>query len=365
MAKCTVCDTRSEMICRSLGLCAACILADTSEARAQAESAHARARERFGLPARPPRHAGGVRCRRCVNMCRIEAGGLGYCGVRASDGKRLAGGDPDAAVVQWYHDPLPTNCVADWVCPASGPAGYPAFTDTKGPECSHHNLAVFYEACSFDCLFCQNWHFRAHSLAGPRCSAAELATGVTPETRCICFFGGDPSCQVEHAFAAARLARKARPDGILRICWETNGSVSREALDEMAQLSLESGGCIKFDLKAWDEALHRALCGASNRRTLSNFEHLAGWIARRPDPPLLVASTLLVPGYIDADQVGRIAAFIARLDPSIPYALLAFHPSFEMDDLPRTSRRQAEECLAAAQAAGLTRVRVGNIHLLS
>jgi pyruvate formate lyase activating enzyme len=140
--------------------------------------------------------------------------------------------------------------------------------------------------------------------------------------------------------------------------------MSRQALREAAAVTLESGGCIKFDLKAWDDSLHRALCGVSNRRTLENFEYLGGWVKRRPDPPFLVASTLLAPGYVDSRQVGRIAGFIARLDPGIPYALLAFHPDFEMDDLPTTSRREAEECLAAAEAAGLTRVRIGNVHLL-
>jgi pyruvate formate lyase activating enzyme len=255
--------------------------------------------------------------------------------------------------------------VADWVCPASGPAGHPDFTDTKGPELGYSNLAVFYEACSFDCLFCQNWHFRHHSVSGPRRTAAELAAAVTPRTRCICSFGGDPTCQVEHALATARMARQQHLGRILRICWETNGSVSPSILDEMAELSLESGGCVKFDLKAWDDGLHRALCGVTNRQTLENFERLGGWTARRPDPALLIASTLLVPGYVEADQVGAIARFIARLDRAIPYALLAFHPGFEMSDLPTTSRAQAESCEAAAREAGLTRVRVGNKHLLS
>jgi pyruvate formate lyase activating enzyme len=266
--------------------------------------------------------------------------------------------------VDWYHDALPTNCVADWVCPASGPAGYPEFTDTPQAEHGYYNLAVFYEACSFDCLFCQNWHYKSRSVSGPRRSAAELAAAASPRTRCMCFFGGDPTCQVEHALAAARLARQQDPGRILRICWETNGSMARPALRQMAELSLESGGCIKFDLKAWDEPLHRALCGASNRRTLKNFQHLTGWIGRRPDPPLLVASTLMVPGYVDAGQVGRIARFIADLNPDIPYALLAFHPCFAMTDLPVTSRQEATACLAAAEDAGLRRVRIGNIHLL-
>lgn len=339
-------------------------MADTPAARAQAEFAHSRSRQRFGLPASPPRAAQGAGCDRCANACRIAAGSLGYCGVRSNREGQVVGGDESAAV-QWYHDPLPTNCVADWVCPACGPAGYPTFTDTQGPEYGHANLAVFYEACTFDCLFCQNWHFRQRSLAGGRRSVAELASAVTAETRCICYFGGDPTCQVDHALAAATLAREQYPRRILRICWETNGSMSPPAAEQMAELSLDSGGCVKFDLKAWDDPLHRALCGQSNRRTLENFRRLGQWISRRPDPPLLVASTLMVPGYVDATQVAQIAKFLAGIDPSIPYALLAFHPAFEMGDLPITSRREATDCLAAAQAAGLTRVRIGNIHLLS
>jgi len=299
-----------------------------------------------------------------MNACALATGEVGYCGVRSNNAGEVTGGDAQAAVVEWYHDALPTNCVADWVCPASGPAGYDVFTDTEGPECGYFNLAVFYEACSFDCLFCQNAHFKYDSISGPRHSAAELVSAVNARTRCICFFGGDPSCQIDHALAAARQAREERSGKILRICWETNGSMSRPALEDMARLSLESGGCIKFDLKAWHEPLHRALCGVTNRRTFENFAHLSQRIRERPDPPFLVASTLLVPGYIDAGQVSPIARFIAQLDPTIPYALLAFHPTFEMSDLPTTSRAQAMQCLEAATGAGLTRVRLGNAHLL-
>jgi pyruvate formate lyase activating enzyme len=234
----------------------------------------------------------------------------------------------------------------------------------RGPELGFFNLAVFYEACSFDCLYCQNWHFRRDSLDGPQRSSDELAGAVNDRTRCICFFGGDPSCQIEHALAAARQARENLVGPFLRICWETNGAVSRTALTEMAELSLESGGCIKFDLKAYDTSLHRALCGVSNEQTLDNFAFLSEWVRRRPDPPLLLASTLLVPDYIDAEQVGRIASFIAELDPDIPYALLAFAPAFEMTDMAATSRRHVADCLEAVGAAGLQRVHIGNVHLL-
>jgi pyruvate formate lyase activating enzyme len=133
----------------------------------------------------------------------------------------------------------------------------------------------------------------------------------------------------------------------------------------MMDLSLQSGGCLKFDLKAMDPNIHYALCGVSNERTLENFSRAAQRIAERPQPPPLIASTLLVPGYIDAQEVKAIASFIAKLDPNIPYALLGFHGDFLITDLPRTSWEQANRCLEAAKEAGLKRVRIGNTHILT
>lgn len=135
-------------------------------------------------------------------------------------------------------------------------------------------------------------------------------------------------------------------------------------LDAAVRVSSDTGGSLKFDLKAYSEGVHIGLTGVSNRRTLFNFARAAQHFAERPDPPLVVASTLLVPGYVEADEVAKIASFIAGLDVNIPYALLAFAPNFYMPDLPYTSSKQAEEAQAAARAAGLVNVRVGNRHLL-
>jgi pyruvate formate lyase activating enzyme len=275
------------------------------------------------------------------------------------------GGTAEGAAVSWYFDPLPTNCVADWVCSGGSGAGYPQWAYRRGPEQGYVNLAVFYEACTFDCLFCQNWHYRERSLTDRMRTAAELAESVNSDTSCICFFGGDPTPQLPHALAAAKLARKQNNKRILRICWETNGSMSPDLLEEMMSLSVESGGCVKFDLKAMDKNIHNALCGVDNSRTLENFAAAAKNIPKRPKPPPLVASTLLVPGYIDEREVEAMASFIAGLNPDIPYALLGFHGAFLMTDLPPTSLKQAEVCLEAAKNAGLKHVRLGNVHILS
>jgi len=138
----------------------------------------------------------------------------------------------------------------------------------------------------------------------------------------------------------------------------------RRLLDEMIVLALNSGGCIKFDLKAWDENLHIALTAISNRKTIENFARAGEKARLRPNVPLVVASTTIVPGYIDELEIRSIARFIARIDPEIPYSLLAYYPHFYLADLPFLSKDLAHGLLRAAQEEGLKKVRIGNSHLL-
>ena len=362
---CRICGKTDSPVSRALPVCLDCIRTFPQAVEPIRMEAHRLSRSPFGLPPTVPSDPKGVVCTMCVNMCSIPEGGRSYCGLRTNRSGTLTGASPQRGKVSWYYDPLPTNCVADWVCPGGTGAGYPEFAHRSGPEYGFRNLAVFYEGCSFDCLYCQNWSFRRHMDGQASVTPQELARYARDNTSSICYFGGDPTPQLHHALSVSRLALRKQKGRILRICWETNGSMDHRLLRRMADISLASGGCVKFDLKAWNEDLHKALCGVGNGRTLDNFAYVASRIAERPDPPPLVASTLLVPGYIDEVEVREIAAFIASLNPAIPYALLAFSPQFFMNDLPCTPRALADRCLAAAQGAGLERVRIGNVHLLS
>jgi len=266
-------------------------------------------------------------------------------------------------VVSAYLDPLPTNCVADWVCAGSSEAGYPEYSFSRGAEIGHDNLAVFYGACTFDCLFCQNWHYRNMAVSlSPRMSSQQIASMAGEATSCVCFFGGDPTPFIDHSLDTARRLRGGRR--IMRVCWETNGSMSSSPAERIGRMALESGGCIKVDLKAWDDRIHRALTGSSNRQTLRNIRRLAEMGKERDDPPLLVVSTLMVPGYVEEQDVSAIAAYLTDLDPWIPYSLLAFHPDYLMSDMPVTPKAQADGCVRAAREAGLERVHIGNAWLL-
>jgi pyruvate formate lyase activating enzyme len=365
MARCEICGIRTGSVSEGLGVCLTCIRGRPDEAIARATEAHGASRRAFGLPECPPASPDGISCTICVNECRIPEGGLGYCGLRANRGRRLRGVTPREGKLSWYHDPLPTNCVGDWVCSGGTGAGYPAFAHRAGPEVGYRNLAVFFHACSFDCVYCQNWHYRRRTLHPGTTSIDELVSHVDDRTSCICYFGGDPTPQLAFSLRASEAALEKRSGEILRICWETNGSMHEKLLDRALDLSLRSGGCIKFDLKAWDENLHRVLTGVTNRRTLDNFRRAAEQARERSVPPLIIASTLLVPGYVEEEEVNRLAGFISSIDPDIPYSLLAFHPDFCVHDLPTTSRDTAEACSEVAREQGVRNVRIGNVHLLA
>ncbi|MBC7189306.1 radical SAM protein, partial [Candidatus Aerophobetes bacterium] len=365
--RCLGCGKEDFLISSFLGVCRDCIIENFENVKNIIYRAHQSSREEFDLPPHFPRtkKAEAVVCNLCAIKCELSQGEKSFCGLRENKNGKLKGASMLEGYLAWYYDNLPTNCVADWVCPGGTGEGYPHFSHTKGPEYGYKNLAVFYYGCSFNCLFCQNWHWRENIKKIKPISPAELLEAIDTHTSCICFFGGDPSSQITHSLKVAELAREKFKGKILRICWETNGCMSERFLDRMAKISLESGGCIKFDLKAFNENMNIALCGVSNRKTLENFRYLSSFFKKRKEPPLLVASTLLVPGYITEEEVAQIARFIASLDPSIPYTLLAFHPHFYLHDLPTTSRNHARNCFKIAKEAGLERVKIGNIHLLS
>ena len=364
--RCINCGKEDITISSFLKLCYQCLRKEFPKLLPHIRKVHSESRGKFALPPEPPRSKDGVRCNICANQCRIGMGEKGFCGIRENrEGKlRTLWSQRRSASVDWYWDPLPTNCVADWVCPGGSAAGSPEFSYTNGPEYGYKNLAVFYNACSFNCLFCQNWHYRQRLSPSSPTTAEELASQVDDRTSCVCYFGGDPTPQIVHALLVSRIALSRTKGRIVRICWETNGSMNPRLLDRAAELSLKSGGCVKFDLKAWNKGVHKALTGVSNKQTLANFRRLTPLIEQRPAPPLLIASTLMIPGYVDEEEVRGIAKFISQCNPSIPYALLAFHPQFFFSDLPPTSRLQADRCLKAAKEMGLQRVRIGNLHLL-
>jgi pyruvate formate lyase activating enzyme len=283
-----------------------------------------------------------IKCGLCLNKCGLEEGDAGLCGLRSvKNGKIFSLTSSEKAILHAYEDPLPTNCCNAWFCIASRLSGT--------------NLAVFYYGCSFDCLYCQNWQHKKLELGEVVTLSEMVERAMKERVRCICHFGGSPEPQLPFAikFSSEVLERRETI-----VCWEWNGSARTKLALRAAELSHESKGTVKFDLKAWNNNLHRALTGRSNEQTLRNFEKLFNQY-----PSVLSATTLLVPHYVDEEEVEGIAAFIASLDNSIPYSLLIFHPDYKLADMSVTPKEQVLRCYKAAKKH-LKNVNIGNLHLL-
>jgi len=364
MGQCKICNSISGYISKQLQVCLNCIRERPEDALSIAMQAHKNSRLAFGLPEQPPKAEDGITCNLCVNECKIPNNEVGYCGLRKNIDGKLIGVSYEEGNFSWYYDPLPTNCVGSWVCPAGTGAGYPKYAYSLGPEYGYKNLAVFFHGCSFNCLYCQNWHFKERTFNFEKIKLDKFVSYIDDKTSCICYFGGDPTPQTPFVINASRTAIERNKGKILRICWETNGSMHKSFLKEIIEIALISGGCIKFDLKAWNENLHIALTGVTNKRTLENFKLVSDKIRERPIPPLLIASTLLLPGYIDEEEIRNIARFIKSIDPDIPYSLLGFYPHFYMSDIPFTSKSDAIKYFKIAKQEGLKNVKIANIHLL-
>jgi len=341
------------LVSKAIGYCPVC-LEENANYLDEVLKTHRRLRLNKGLVPSVPRR-GNIVCPECGNHCRLEEGEIGFCNLRTAKDGKIVEMYPGKAIVSYYFDPLPTNCVADWVCPVASK------NEIERGRKRLKNLAVFYGSCSSDCLFCQNLSYQdLMKLGTPLRTPEELANVADDKTACICYFGGDPACNPRHSVETSRILIQKN----VRVCYETNGNISGKWLGEIADAVWKSKGTIKFDLKAVSASLYTALTGIRNEVVLRNFMKLSNRGKQR-ETEFLVASILLIPRYIGVSEVARLCEFIADCDSTIPTALLGFHPHHVMADLPRTSKAHAEAAHLIAQEAGLSNVRVGNTHLLS
>lgn len=352
--RCVLCGIESELISSSIRVCVNCLRDRPTEALKFVRNTRDRWRRSIDFPTSIPH--GGKKCFLCINECEIPIGGMGYCGILRNEGGRLVPVTKSfkEAYLRWYLDPHPTNCVALPVCPEKDHRGY-------------YNLAVFFAGCNLDCLFCQNIDhkymlFGEKLRDGEKMSLEEFVR-IADQRRisCVCYFGGDPLPWSTFTLKVSRKTKK-------RICWETNGLMNESVARQMASISLETGGIIKIDWKAFNPSVYEALTGVDGVKAIERLKEnvrLIQSMDERKDPPLLVVSTLIVPHYVDELEVGGIATFLAQIDENIPYVLLAFAPQHLMHDLPTTSKEQMKRVFETASSKGLKRVFIENVWLLS
>ncbi|WP_456483642.1 radical SAM protein [Methanopyrus kandleri] len=269
-----------------------------------------------------------------------------------------------------------------------------------------HYYSVYQSCCNWECLFCHSWRFTQRPVGtwwGPEdfvrhaleyretvtvweprsratsFHATDLCLGcgrcVTlgerpewcpgeldpdqvvpspqgwgPARNIVAFTGGDITCRPEFYVESIRGLKSETDD--LWVLLETNGfGLVRENVEELVAAGLDA---VWLDVKAWKEDVHRKLTGATNRYTLEAIELLV------EHDVILEVCTLYIPGYVEADQILRIAKYVADIDRNIPFTILAYFPEYKLSVRPpKRSELETAERLAR-EVAGLKNVKIGN-----
>ncbi len=174
--------------------------------------------------------------------------------------------------------------------------------------------------------------------------------GFGPARNIVAFTGGDIACRADfYAQATERIKERTWNTWVLL---ETNGwGLTPSNLDLLASAGLDA---FWLDIKAYDEAVYRRLCGTDNATVLrAPMEIVSRGFT-------LEVLTLFIPGWVETDQIVAIARLIASLDPEIPFTILAFFPAHQMLDTPAPTLAQMIEACEAVCETGLRQVRLGN-----
>jgi pyruvate formate lyase activating enzyme len=268
-----------------------------------------------------------------------------------------------------YLHELENCCLCEWRCGVDRLVGERGVCRIGIPEVAAAMLhpappasyTVFLAGCNFKCLNCQNWEIAHYpdtrepirgfvdpgSMAEEALAAIQSVKGRVIGADRIFFSGGSPDPSLPYVEEVVREARKR--DSRVKVNYDTNGFMTQESLARVLTISTS----ITYDIKAYHDDVHRALTGAPVAPVLRN----AAEIARTAPEKLWEIRFLVIPG-ITVDEVGPVAAFIADINHTIPFNLLAFRPNFILEHHPPAIQYLMEEAVREARAAGLTNVRV-------
>jgi len=281
-----------------------------------------------------PQPDGAVRCAVCAHRCLVRPGRTGICGVRENqDGTLLA--TAYGRVVAQALDPIEKK---------------PLFHVAPGSTA----WSIATPGCPFHCTFCQNWEIAQGPRLGLDLETRELSPkavvreALQAGAGSVAYTYVEPTVFLEFALDTGRLARAAG----LRNLWITDGYATREAIGLLADVI----DAANVDLKSFDDAFYRRLCGARLAPVLDAI------VALREAGIWLEITTLVIPGRNDDEpQLRAIAGWIARtLGPETPWHVSRFRPAFQLLDVPSTPTATLVRAAEIGREAGLAHVYVGN-----
>ncbi len=276
-----------------------------------------------------------VRCLLCAHGCRIKPGEFGFCGVRQNkDGvlQTLVYGEPIAA----HLDPIEKKPLYHFL-----------------PGTRSYSVATV--GCNFRCRFCQNWQI---SQLNKKDHRADGVPFVPPEeiveqaliykAQSIAYTYTEPTIFFEYAYDIARLAQ----DKGLANIFVTNGFMTRSALEQIQPFL----NAANVDLKSFNDTFYRQTCSGRLEpvlQTIRNMKDLGIW---------LEVTTLIIPGINDSPaEIRDLTAFLAGIDPNIPWHISRFHPDYQFDNHAPTPLTTLQAAQKIGHEQGLRYIYPGNV----
>ena len=276
---------------------------------------------------------GTVRCTLCPHGCDIAEGRRGRCRVRENRGGTLftlTYGNP--CLVQL--DPVERK---------------PFFHFRPGTRA----LSVSTAGCPLACKFCEVWDMalvspeEVHAYDLPPQALVEHALSVGATSLSFAF--GEPVAFFEYMLEAAQQAKRSG----LRNLVHTSGFISDEPLAALTA----TVDAVNIDLKGFDAAFYRTMCGAELEPILHTLKrlHAAG--------VHLEISNLVIPTLNDdPERIRAMCRWIAdELGPEVPLHFVRFYPLYQLANLPPTPVSMLERARAVALDEGLHYVYVARV----
>lgn len=281
-----------------------------------------------------------VKCELCHQLCQIDPGKRGICGVRENkDGElqTLVYGKVIAANI----DPIEKKPLYHFL---PGTYSYSIATVGCNLRCSHCQNADISQA-SKEGIF-----FESRQIPGENMTPEQVVDkAIELECPSISYTYTEPTIFFEFAFDCMKLAFEKK----LKNCWVSNGYTTTKAL-EMAKPYLDA---VNIDLKFFNERNYLKICGAKLQPILDNL------IWYKKNKIHLEVTTLIIPTLNDSEEeLTQIAKFIKnKLGSDTPWHVSAFWPNYKLNDFPPTPSETILKAKEIGEEVGLKYVHASNI----
>jgi len=270
-----------------------------------------------------------VHCCLCPHNCLIESGKLGKCNVRINDNGELFT-ENYGEITSLALDPIekkPLNYFK--------PSTYILSAGTFG--------------CNFKCDFCQNYSISQFKADSRFISKEDLVNTVLAAENSIgiAFTYNEPTIWYEYVYDCSKLLKEK--DESKSVVLVTNGFINEEPLKKL----LPYIDAMNIDLKSFNDNFYKNICDGRLKPVLKTIETAAKNCH-------VEITTLLVSGENDsAEEVEKIAKYIASIDKDIPLHLSRYFPNYKYKNPPT----DIDFILKAEKIAKkyLNRVNIGNV----